>query len=121
MRWLALAALVACAPDDAPISFEAEIAPLFWAECGDCHRGAQPDGDLDLWEAPYDALVGVPSTQSALAIVEPGDALYSYLWHKLNGTQSIAGGSGTAMPLDGLLAQPDLDRVTLWIDQGAHP
>jgi len=121
---LALAVLlVGCTPEPEPaaLSFERDVAPLFWDECYVCHRGDEPDAGLELWDDPYGHTVGVTSTQADMALVEPGDHLYSYLWHKLNGTQGIAGGSGTAMPLDGLLYADEIALVAEWIDAGAAP
>ena len=115
-----LVLLVACAPEP-ELSFADDVEPLIRGECSLCHRGDTADAELDLRDDPYGALVGVTATQSDLALVEPGDHLYSYLWHKLNGTQGIAGGSGTAMPLDGLLPPDDVALVAAWIDAGAAP
>lgn len=123
MRPLVLLLLAGCVPEEetTALSFERDVAPLFWGECNVCHEGETPDADLELWEDPYGNTVGVPSTQTDMALVEPGDHLYSYLWHKINGTQTIAGGSGTAMPLDGLLSADEVALVAAWIDAGAQP
>lgn len=123
MRLFALILVAGCVPEPEPVgpSFQRDVAPLFWRECDGCHQGDEPDAGLDLWDAPYDSIVGVPSTQADMALVEPGDHLYSYLWHKINGTQGIAGGSGTAMPLDGLLDDDEVALVAEWIDAGAEP
>ena len=71
--------------------------------------------------SPYASLVEAPSNQSELQIVALDNHLESYLWHKINGSQAIAGGAGTRMPLDGPF-NPDLaDLVADWIDTGAMP
>jgi len=123
VRLVALALLAGCVPEPDPVglSFERDVAPLFWHECRTCHEGDEPDAGLELWEDPYGSIVGVTSTQTEMALVEPGDHLYSYLWHKINGTQGIAGGSGTTMPLDGLLDAEEIALVAEWIDAGAEP
>jgi cytochrome c553 len=102
------------------ISFAAEVQPLL-ASCSGCHQGATPDGALDLSGDLYDKLVEQPSGQSELLLVEPGDSRYSYVWHKLNGSQSVAGGAGTRMPLGAPLSDDDIDLIALWIDTGAEP
>ncbi|MBN94106.1 MAG: hypothetical protein CL928_08540, partial [Deltaproteobacteria bacterium] len=63
----------------------------------------------------------VASNQSAgMDRVEPGDSANSYVMHKLDGTQSSAGGSGSQMPLGGsALSQDDRDGIRSWIDAGA--
>jgi len=91
------------------------------AGCIGCHAGEFPDGGLDLTGDLYDRLLTTPSQQSALALVEPFDSRASYLWHKLGGTQGIAGGSGTRMPLGDALPDEVVDRVAEWIDRGAEP
>lgn len=69
----------------------------------------------------YQALVGVPSTQSKLLRVKPGDSSQSYLVNKLEGTQGEVGGSGTLMPQGtGALPQAQLDMIVRWIESGAH-
>ena len=70
--------------------------------------------------------MGVPSPQLAsVSIIEPGDRGSSYLWHKINDTQSSIGGSGLSMPKarPGMtataLTQEQLDTIEQWILQGA--
>ena len=122
-RWLGVAAaLAACAPaaPGAPIfSFEAEVLPDL-RTCATCHAGAYPDGNLDLSGDMYAALLDGASAQSALPLVEPGDSRGSYLWHKVGGTQGLAGGSGTRMPLGEPLPAQVVDRIAEWIDRGAE-
>ena len=80
-------------------SFEEHIEPMF-KSCLACHQGEAPDGGFDLTGDMYARLVEQRSIQAeSLNLVEPGDSAYSYLWHKLNGSQSLAGGAGTRMPM----------------------
>jgi hypothetical protein len=64
-----------------------------------CHIGAFPGAGLDLTldEGLLDRLLA-PSTQSELALIEPGSADDSYLFLKITGEHTLAGGSGTRMP-----------------------
>lgn len=107
------------------LSFARDIEPEFRADCTMCHHannGHIPDGGLDLNVDPLAAILDVPSTQSQdMVLVEPGDHLYSYLWHKVNGTQSIADGSGSSMPLGGLWTDEQIQLLADWIDGGAQP
>lgn len=117
--------LAACAPEtpepQAPtFSFAERVRPDL-AGCIGCHAGDVPDGGLDLTGDLYDRLLSTPSQQSDLALVEPFDSRASYLWHKLRGTQGIAGGSGTRMPLGDPLPDEAIARVEEWIDRGAEP
>jgi hypothetical protein len=84
---------------------------------------------------PLAATIGVPSNEALdMMLIEPGDSdgprctihgddcsLYSYLWHKLNGSQSLAGGSGTSMPLGSSLTEAEIQLIGEWIDEGATP
>ncbi len=136
-----------CQPKDGakgeapPLTWEADIAPVFGrAACAACHTDGDRDDDgkpddvdgdgvADLVPTPpfldvdpLEAVLGVASNQTfEMALVEPSDHLYSYLWHKINGSQSLAGGSGTSMPLGGTLTESDIELVATWIDEGASP
>ena len=110
--------LMACDP---AISYEQEVAPIVSTRCVGCHNAELTEGELDLTPDPYVALVDQPSRQSELLLVEPGDALYSYVFHKVNGSQSLAEGAGTQMPLGSALSSEDIDLLAAWIDQGAAP
>ncbi len=103
------------------LSYESDVAPIFDRSCATCHAGEAPIGVLSFVDDPIDALVGVPSEQAEMNLVEPGDSLHSYLWHKLARTQGIAGGSGSTMPLGSQLDDDEVQLVADWIDDGAHP
>jgi hypothetical protein len=130
MRHLVWLGLVACAGGDSAnetgdaLSYARDIAPRFDADCIGCHQpigDVPPSGGLDLID-PLTALLDVPSSQAIdMDLVLAGDHLYSYLWHKVNGSQSIAGGSGTSMPLGGVWSDDDIALLADWIDQGAAP
>lgn len=133
---LLLGLLTACADDgltpaatDDPVdtdgilepSFAEHIEPMLF-QCTGCHRGEAPDGSFDMsGDDLYGALVDQPSGQAPLDLVEPGDAEYSYLWHKINGTQSLAGGAGTRMPMGDRWSDEDIEKLAIWIDLGAAP
>lgn len=103
-----------------PLSWEADVGPLVQSRCLGCHTEAGASGDLVLEPDAYDAMVGVPSTQSPdMLLIEPGDVLYSYVWHKLNGSQGIAGGAGGSMPIGQPLEDFEVELIEAWIDAGA--
>lgn len=104
------------ASDAAQSPFERDLQPKL-AQCLGCHGGSTPEGGLDL--ADIQALVGVQSAQLDMALIEPGDHLQSYLWHKVAGTQSIAGGLGRQMPTNERWSDEDVDLLARWIDLGA--
>lgn len=131
--WLLGLALVGCADDLEPagtetdsilvdVSFEEHIQPKLVA-CTGCHGGEAPDGGFVLaGGGMYDRIVDVASGQSEkMMLVEPGNSDESYLWHKINGTQSLAGGAGTRMPLGERWSDEDIELLGLWIDLGALP
>ena len=98
--------------------FERDLAPKL-AECLGCHGGSEPAAGLDL--SNVQALAGIESGQLGMALVEPGNHLQSYLWHKVAGTQSIAGGMGRRMPVNHEWSDDDIDLLARWIDLGAPP
>jgi hypothetical protein len=97
----------------APPTFAADVGPLFERRCARCHA------DFGGTEA-YDAIVDARSDEAPhLALVAPGDLDGSYLWHKVNGSQQSAGGSGAQMPKDRALPAGDRALVQRWIEGGA--
>lgn len=98
-------------------SFATDIQPILSANCDGCHIGGGSSGGLTM-DAGYSAIVGVPSS-TGTDYIEPGDTGTSYLWHKINGTQTDVGGSGGQMPQGGQLSQADLDTIEAWILAGA--
>jgi hypothetical protein len=54
-----------------------------------------------------------------MPLIEPGNHLQSYLWHKVAGTQSIAGGLGRRMPVNHEWPEEDIEMLARWIDLGA--
>ena len=86
-----------------------------------CHSGAMPAAGQDLSDADasFNALVMMPSNQSALFRVLPGDPDMSYLIEKLE--QDMPTG-GLRMPRNGppYLDQADIDVIRQWITDGAN-
>jgi hypothetical protein len=85
-----------------------------------CHSGANPQMGQNLEAAnAYSNIVNVASAeQPSLLRVKPGDADNSYLYQKINGAAGI---TGSRMPLVGGALDPaDIDKIELWIDQGAQ-
>jgi hypothetical protein len=103
-------------PEVAQTPFERDLAPKI-ADCFGCHTGENPEAGLNLLD--MQALIGVESSQLKMALIEPGNHLQSYLWHKVAGTQSIAGGLGRQMPVNHEWPKEDIDLLARWIDLGA--
>ena len=105
----------AAPPGPAPVSFAAEIQPIFDANCILCH-GAGGNGGLDL-RAPGSRgnLVGAASATYTGVRVQPGEPDDSILYLKLSG----AAGVGDRMPPTGALPAPTLELVRRWIAEGA--
>jgi hypothetical protein len=108
------------------VDYVTQIQPIWNSACT-CHLMG-PSGTMTATvltlnaEVSYANLVDTPSEQaSAIDRIEPGDPQASYLWHKLQGTQFIIGGSGTAMPQVGSLTQEQTSAIQDWIEQGAPP
>ena len=60
--------------------------------------------------------------QVSMPLVTAGDASQSYLYHKIAGTHSSVGGSGTQMPKNAAaMSSSDMAAVEQWILDGANP
>jgi len=110
----------ACEDPDT-LSYEEDIASWIETKCISCHNPNIAEAGLDLMTNPFETLLEQHSNQSTYPLVTPGNVLESYLWHKLNGTQSMAGGSGTSMPLGVTIDDDDLLRIEDWIQTGCQP
>lgn len=112
------AAIDACLP----IRFDAEIQPIFTANCAiiACH-GRFPQLDLDLSAGRARAsLVNQPSSECpAFDRVEPGEPESSYLVFKLRGSGPCF--FGTQMPQGSPpLSAADQAKIVRWIAEGAN-
>lgn len=90
--------------------------------CVTCHtnQGRNPSGGLNLFTAPYDAIVNVASRgRPDLKLVVPGDPNASYLIHKVEGRPGIA---GSRMPRAGppYLTDGQILVLRRWIELGAR-
>lgn len=103
-----------------PVSFERDVLPLLKRHCVMCHLPGAALGSLSLYPDAWSAIVGVPSTQTALKLVEPGFPGKSYLYLKMTALHVAVGGSGEQMPLQYLLDAPALAVTGAWIEQGAR-
>ncbi len=100
-------------------SFAQDIQAIFnrtGCTAAGCH-GSSPQAGLDLRTGvSYGQLVNVPSTQTGILRVIPGNAQGSYLMMKLEGRATV----GATMPLGGNpLGSTDLGNLRNWINQGA--
>lgn len=97
-----------------PVSFAAEVQPIFDLNCLGCH-GPGGNAGLDLSpDVSYSNLVGIAAQASAGIRVVAGDASESVLYQRLTGT-----GLGV-MPPSGSLGSGTSDLVQRWIDEGAE-
>ena len=96
-------------------SFATIQTTVFDGFCVSCH-GVIANAGLDLRSPQsYDNLVDVPSAQTDLLLVAPGDPEASYLLHKLEGRGT------TRMPLFGpSLSEDQIATVRSWIAAGAQ-
>ena len=91
---------------------------IFTPICTLCHGGVVPDAGLNLQQGmSFANLVNVPSTQTNLLRVVPGDPEASYLIHKLEGRASIV---GHRMPPPPFLSNAEIALVRGWILAGAQ-
>jgi hypothetical protein len=100
-------------------NFDSIQANVFDQYCVHCHAGANAPAGLRLDAAnSYVSLFGVPSVETGVLRVAPGDANNSYIIQKVEGTAAV----GERMPA-GLppLPQEDIDVIRQWIAAGALP
>jgi hypothetical protein len=105
----------------APVSFAAQVQPIFNASCNDmgCHAGMRPAEALSLETGKaFAELVNVTSGQcSGRPLVKPGAPAGSYLMDKLLGANLCM---GSQMPKAGQsLPSTQIDLIRNWICQGA--
>jgi hypothetical protein len=86
-----------------------------------CHAGdpppAYPQLDTDV---AWDKLVGVPSQQVGMNLVEPYDPANSYLVLKLRNLAGTAGGTATPMPISlAAIDEAEIQAIEAWIAEGA--
>ena len=103
-----LAALAAQSAAAQPVSFAADIRPIFENSCWKCHGGGVQLAKLDL-RTRETALRG---GERGTAIV-PGNAEESRLY------RLVAALEKPSMPLDGKLSADQIATIRRWIDQGA--
>jgi hypothetical protein len=114
-------------PNPTTVSFSADIQPIFNGSCASsgCHgtSNANPSNKPMVLTASqaYDNIVGVASGElPSMQRIRAGKPDESYLIHKLQGTHRNVGGSGDRMPLgQGALSQATIDRIRLWVTNGA--
>jgi hypothetical protein len=102
------------------IGFQDDVMPILNSYCVMCHLPGSEQGGLGLYPDAWARVVGIPSDQSPLPLVDPGAPDNSYLYIKLIDSGESVGGSGRLMPIQ----QPPLDpgqieTIRLWIEQGA--
>ena len=100
------------------------IQPIWDANCtfSGCHTDSREAGELSLEGNALNALL-ITSDDKAMARIEPGEPMLSYVWLKLNDLhRDFADGRGAAMPLHASpLFDPDLATIENWIILGAAP
>ena len=112
--------LASCSSSADFISFNEEVLPILNRHCVLCHLPGAEQAELSLYPDAWSQLVGIPSRQSALSLVEPGSPGKSYLYLKLIGTQETEGGTGLQMPFQqNPLDSAQIEAIRLCIEQGA--
>ena len=120
-RKLLLALLLAsCLSAAETVSFSEDVLPILNQYCVMCHIPGAEQAELVLYPDAWSQLVGISSSQSELARVEPGSPGKSYMYLKLIGTQETGGGSGLQMPFQQRPRDPaQIEAIRMWIEQGA--
>jgi mono/diheme cytochrome c family protein len=94
---------------------------VFGGVCSNCHFPGGP-GPMPLTsaEVSYANLVNVPSVESALLRIAPGDPDQSYLFHKITAAPGIVG-DRMPPPPEAALTRGEIESIRKWIAQGALP
>lgn len=105
------------------VSFSVDLQFIFDRNCAyqGCHFPPDPEQGMDLTHGvSYANIVDVPSTEvPSLDRIEPGDPEASYLILKLEDRQAEVGGTGTRMPTELFLSEPEIEKFKSWILAGA--
>jgi len=102
------------------VSFAGDVQPILTQHCVVCHVPGDAQGDHVLYPDAWKNIVNVPSAQSPLLLVAPGEPEASYFFLKLTGEHLKVGGNGEIMPFpNGPLAAEDIALIRRWIEQGA--
>jgi hypothetical protein len=103
-----------------PVSFSADVQPIFTANCTamGCHSFPMPQEGMDLRAGQaYGNTVNVASAQCTSRLrVAPGDPDNSYLVNKIEGVNLCF---GAKMPKVGSLSQGEIQIIRDWVAQGA--
>lgn len=103
-----------CPPPAPPaLSFAADVSPLMSQYgCSACHG----------YMGTHSTVMSYTPGQASLALVASGDSAQSYLYHKIAGSHSSVGGSGSQMPKGSApMTAADIATVEQWINDGAQP
>ena len=113
--------LASCSSTAEVVSFNDDVLPVLNMHCVMCHLPGAEQAELILYPDAWSQLVGISSSQSAFARVEPGNPSKSYLYLKLTGEQDTEGGSGVQMPFQQSPLEPSqIEMIRSWIEQGAE-
>lgn len=114
---------LAAAQGGPPLSYAADVEPIFVKHCGDCHGADNPKKGLDLSAGHgYRALLDRPSqVEPPAVLVRASDLAGSYLWAKLAHTQSKGKGMPRTIFSSRKLSDAELETVSRWISEGANP
>lgn len=106
----------ASADDTCKADFRRTVQPILNSNCVACHQDAAAASGLSLQRtsAPG-SLIAIPSQETSLALVTPGDPSKSYFFRKITGTHQETGGIGERMPLGGELPAEDIKAIENWI------
>ncbi len=113
------AARAACNPDQArsSISYAKTVEPLLQKYCTPCHLTPEaPEALMFESGVSYFYMVGIPSKESDLLRVAPGEPDRSYLIHKIRGTHLEVGGLGERMPFGAPpVTDDEVGLIAAWI------
>ncbi|MCC6585819.1 MAG: PD40 domain-containing protein [Bryobacterales bacterium] len=108
-RIAAIAVFAACGVVSAEVSFEREVKPVLQKHCAGCHQPGSKASGLDL--TTYDGFRAGGKRGTAFNVNAPAESIV---------IKYMTGELKPSMPLGGtLLPTADVDRIRLWIQEGA--
>ncbi|MFT6397443.1 MAG: hypothetical protein ACJAYU_002196 [Bradymonadia bacterium] len=105
--------------DVGPVPLLADVHDFVFTSCSNHHLNGDTLPFLGLDAGLRDRLLASGNQLPSMPHITPGDSSQSYLWQKVNNTQSDAGGSGVQMPIGPDLTGEQLTMLERWIDGGA--
>jgi hypothetical protein len=110
-----------CPPPNVEAFTTEQVEARFVIDCVPCHGPPQAEVMLDLTPPFLDQVLDVPSFETDLVHIKPGDAAQSWIYQKIRYRQLDFMGDGDGMPPEHTWNAADAQRLGLWIESLDNP